>query len=68
MAAIRVAVEISTYLFICMFCGGLCGVDSGSGGSDIGWVVIVVVMMVWFWWSSDGDGGDDCCCNGGSCD
>ena len=48
-AAIRVAVEISTYLLNCMFCGGLCGVDSGSGGSDNGWVVMVVMMMVWFW-------------------
>ena len=65
-ADIRVAVEISTNVFNCMFCGGICGVDSGSCGSYIGWVVMVVVMMVMFWWSRDG--GDDCCCNGGSCD
>ena len=45
-AAIRVAVEISTNSFNCVFCGGVCGVDSGSGGSDIGWVVMVVMMMV----------------------
>ena len=45
-AAIRVPVEISTNLFNCMFCGGICGVDSGSCGSDISWVVMIVVMMV----------------------
>ena len=48
-AAIRVADEFSTYLFNCMFCGGICGVGSGSGGSDIGWVVMVVVVMVRYW-------------------
>ena len=54
-----------------MFCGGICGVGSGSGGSDIGWVVMVGVVMVRYWWSYDGDGGDggdDGCCNSGSCD
>ena len=34
-AAIRVAVEISTNLFKCVFFGGICCVGSGSGGSDI---------------------------------
>ena len=33
--AVRVAVEICTYLFNCMFCGGICSVGSGIGGSDI---------------------------------
>ena len=33
--AIRVAVEMCTYLFNCMFCGGICSVVSGIGGSDI---------------------------------
>ena len=33
--AIRVAVEICTYLFTCMFCGGICSVGSGIGGSAI---------------------------------
>ena len=32
---ISVAVEICTYLFHCMFCGGICSVGSGIGGSDI---------------------------------
>ena len=45
-AAIRMAVVISTSLFICMFCDGICGVDNGSGGSDLGCVVMVVVMML----------------------
>ena len=49
-AVIRVAVEISTNLFNCMFCGGIFGVGSCSGGSDIGWVVMVVVGMVRYWW------------------
>ena len=44
-AAIRVAVEISTNLFNCMFCGGICCVGSGCGGSDI-------------WLGCDGGGGD----------
>ena len=34
-AAIRVAVEICTYLFNCMFCGGICSVGSCIGGSEI---------------------------------
>ena len=69
-AYIRVAVEISTYLFSCMFCGGICGFCSGSGGSDISWVVIVLVATVRYWWSSNVGGDDDRCCNtnGGSCD
>ena len=66
-AAIRVAVEISTNLFNCIFFGGIFGVGSVSGGSDIGLVVIVVVVMVMYWWSSDGDVGDVDCCYGGSC-
>ena len=38
-AFIKVAVEISTSLFNCMFCGVICGVSSGS---DISWVAIVL--------------------------
>ena len=64
-AAIRVAVEICTYLFNCMFCGGICGVGSGIGGSDIGWVVMVIVVTIRYWWSSEGDVGDFDCCYGG---
>ena len=33
--AVRVAVEICTNIFNCMFCGGICSVGSGIGGSDI---------------------------------
>ena len=33
--AVRVAVEICAYLFNCMFCGGICSVCSGIGGSDV---------------------------------
>ena len=33
--AIRVAVEICTYLFNCMFCGGICSVGNGIGCSEI---------------------------------
>ena len=33
--AIRVAVEICTYLFNCMFCGGIYSVGGGIGRSDI---------------------------------
>ena len=57
-AAIRVAVESSTYSFNCMFCGGISGVGSHIGGSDIGWVLMVVVVMVRYWWSRKGDVGD----------
>jgi hypothetical protein len=32
---IRVAAEICTYLFNCMFCGGICSVGSGIGCSEI---------------------------------
>ena len=69
-ALIRVAVEISTNLFSCMFYGGICGFCSDSGGSDISWVVIVLVVMERYWWSSDDGGDDDSCCNAnsGSCD
>ena len=35
MTAIRVAVEMCIYVFNCMFCGGICSVSSGIGGSDI---------------------------------
>ena len=45
-ASIRVPVELSTNLFSCMFCGGICGFCSGSRGSDISCVVIVLVVMV----------------------
>ena len=38
-APTRVAVEITTSLFNCIFCGVICGVSSGS---DISWVVIVL--------------------------
>ena len=34
-AAIRVAVEMFSYLFYTMFCGGICSVVSGIGGGDI---------------------------------
>ena len=47
-AAIRVAVEICTYLFNCMFCGGICGVSSSVGGSDMAWVVMVSVFHILF--------------------
>ena len=67
-AATRVAIEIGTLFVHCMFCCGICGLGSSSGGFDIGLVGIVVVMVVKYWWSSDGDRGDDSCCNGGSCD
>ena len=34
--AVRVAVEVCTFfLFNCMFCGGICSVGNGIGGSDI---------------------------------
>ena len=62
-AAIRVAVEVSTYFFYVF--SDICG--SGIGGSYIGWVVMVVVVMVRYWWSSEGDDGYVDCCNGGSC-
>ena len=62
-ASIRVAVEIIANLFSCVFCGGICAFCSGSGGSDISWVVIVLVVMVRYWWCSDGGGDDDSCCN-----
>ena len=58
-ASIRVEVEISTNLFSCTFCGGICGFFSGSGGSDISWVLIVLVVTVRYLWSSDGGGDDD---------
>ena len=32
--AIRVAAEICTYLFNCMFCSGICSVGSGIGCSE----------------------------------
>ena len=69
-ASIRVAVKISTYLFSCISCGGICGFCSASDGSDISWVVIVLVVRVRYLWSRDGGGDDDSCCNanGGSCD
>ena len=35
MTAIRVAVEMFRYLFICMFCGGICSVGSVINCSDI---------------------------------
>ena len=66
-AAIRVAAEISTYLFYCLLGGGICGVCIGIGGRDIGWVVIVVVVMVRYWWFSEGNVGVVDCCYGGSC-
>ena len=65
-AAVRVVVEIRTTLFECLFWGGIYGVGSGQGGSDIGWVVMVVLVMVRYWLSSDHDCGDDGCFNGGS--
>ena len=68
LAAVWVVFVICSNLCNCMFCGGICGVGSGSGGIDIGWVVMMVVVIVRYWWSTDGDGGDDGCCNGGSCD
>ena len=34
-AAIRVAVAMFSYLFNTMFCGGICSVGTGIGGSDI---------------------------------
>ena len=58
-AAVRVAVKISTNLFDCLFWGGIYGVGSVRGGSDIGWVVMVVLVMVRYWWASDRDCGDD---------
>ena len=64
--AVRVAFEITTNLFDCLFWGGIYGVGSVRGGSDIGWVVMVVLVMVRYWWSSDCDRGDDGCCNVGS--
>ena len=69
-ASMRVVVDIITYLFSCMFCGGICGFCNGSGGSDVSWVVIVLMVTVRYWWSSDGGCDDDRCCkaNGGSCD
>ena len=33
-AAIRVAVEIISYLFSNMFCGGICSIGSCVGSSD----------------------------------
>ena len=33
--AISAAVEIGTYLFNCIFFGGICSVGRGVGGSDI---------------------------------
>ena len=33
--AIRVAAEICTYLFNCMFCGGICSVGIGIGCSEV---------------------------------
>ena len=35
--AIRVAVEICTYLFKLYVFGGICNVGSGIGGSNISW-------------------------------
>ena len=69
-ASIKMAVEISTNLFSCLFCGGICGFCSGGGGSDISWVVIAFVVMARYWLSSDTVGDDGSCCNanGGSCD
>ena len=68
-ASIRVAVEISSNLFSCMFCGGISSFYSGNGCSDICWVVILLVVMVGYWWSNYGGGDDDSCCNGNSsCD
>ena len=60
---IRVAAEICTYLFNCMFCGGICSVASGIGCRG-GMVVDVIVR---YWWSSYGDIGDVNCCYSGSC-
>ena len=51
-----------------MFCGGIFGIGSSSGGIDIGLVGIVVAVMVKYWWYSGGDKGDDSSCNGDSCD
>ena len=51
-ASIRVAVKISTKVFNCMFCGGICCLCSGSGGSDISWILIAFVVMVGYRWSS----------------
>ena len=79
--AIRAAVEICTYLFIFMFCGGVCSVGSHvvlccSVGSHVVVLVVVtlvelagmvMVEMVRYWWSSDCDVGDVNCCYGGSC-
>ena len=48
-AAVRVAVKISSNLFDCLFWGGIYGVGSVRGGSDIGWVVMVVLVMVRYW-------------------
>ena len=36
-AAVRVAVKMSTNFFDCLFWGGIYGVGSVRGGSDIGW-------------------------------
>ena len=47
---------------------GIVGVGSGSGGSDIGWVVMARVVVVRYWWYCYGDSGDDGCCYSGSCD
>ena len=33
--AIRVEVEVCTFLLNCMFCGGICSIGNGIGGSDI---------------------------------
>ena len=76
--AIRAAVEICTYLFNCMFCGGVCSVCSHvmlccSVGSHVVVLVVVtlvelvVVEMVRYWWSSYCDVGDANWCYGGSC-
>ncbi len=48
-AGVRVAVKIITNLFDCLFWGGIYGVASVRGGSDIGWVVMVVLVMVIYW-------------------